>query len=247
MPILNTRPSNQAKQLTQLLESFGETVCHLPVINIVPLSHPIAIHPKTNWLIFLSQNAVSHFFLQISAKDLSTLPLKGIIAIGPATKKALKKYLDQKIIMPTTFNSEGILNLPAFSNPCAFHISIVCGKNTKPLLPLTLKARTATVNLIPCYERKPIPYTQKMLRERLEAHDIDAIISTSYESLQALCHLFHTQSLTDQLVTKRLYVVTPKMAEYAEMVGFTDIVCASNATDEAIITAMGYNVGNLST
>lgn len=233
MAILNTRPDHQCTKLTQLLESKGERVIHLPVIRIEALPDAFTFSFNTDWLIFLSQNAVHHFFQQVCAEKISTKNYKGIVAIGPATYKQLQHHLSRNLLLPKEFSSQGILDMPGFQSPKGEHITIISGKNPKPILAKTLRARQANVIVTPCYQRVPIQYTTEEL-ESIDFKTIHCIIVTSQESLNALHNSFSNTHFKNHLLEKTLCVISHDLHQHAKKLGFTHIIRADNATDEAV-------------
>lgn len=228
--VLNTRPQHQSKKLTQLIEEAGGNVFQLPIIEIQPvLFQP----PKTDdfdTVIFLSANAVHYFFKQ---NDFLFSKSK-IIAIGSATQQALIDKGFYHTLCPDHFSSEGLLKMPLLQKIKNQKIMIISGKNPKPLLSITLTERGAQVKNIFCYQRKPVLYNMEIIFPDFLKNNIDCVISTSTEGLNALLNLFQKTEHRQWLLSKTVCVISDEMKKIAVDAGFKLIVQANNATDEAI-------------
>ncbi len=227
--ILNTRPAHQADGLSQLIKNKGGFVFNLPVFEIQPVQCNVDNLDEFNFVIFLSANAVINFFQKHVPVDVRA------IAIGPATKSALEKIGIKNILLPSQFNSEGILLMPDMQSVKNKKIAIISGENSKPLLYETLKKRDAAVNSIICYRRNPIVYDMQVVFKKLADADINCIISTSLESYFALLSLFQKTEHRAWLLKKTICVISDEMTQQAIRDGFVKVIQATNATDEAII------------
>jgi uroporphyrinogen-III synthase len=225
--VLNTRPAHQARALTQTCEALGYHVFELPLFTIEPLIIPDKTI-QSDIAIFVSANAVDHFFKQ------ATVKADQLYAIGSATARALEKLGFNHVKCPAHFSSEGLLDMPALQSVSHQTITIVSGEQSKPLLTDTLKTRGAIVKNIACYRRKPIIYHHEAIRSLLSQSC--KIVVTSGESFEALLTVF--ESCHDWLVSQTICVINGKMKVQAQVVGFKNIIEADNATDEAIVAAM---------
>lgn len=222
MIILNTRPADQAIGLTQRLEALGHQVVCLPLFQIKPIS----LNNETyvaDIAIFVSQNAVTHFFAQAS------LQAKQVFAVGSSTAKALKQNGIEEVLSPAVFSSEGLLAMPGLRQVKNQHVLIIAGENSKPLLRETLTQRGALVAALACYKRVPLRYTEQQL-SALDA--VTHIVVTSSESLRALLDLFEDKR--ERLLAKTLCVISDAMREMALKAGFTKVIKVDSATDAAI-------------
>ncbi|MCX7120421.1 MAG: uroporphyrinogen-III synthase [Gammaproteobacteria bacterium] len=207
--ILNTRPTN----------TLGETAFHLPVIEITPVPFQSIKIDDFDYCVFLSANAVDCFFKQSSCKKTKTL----FIAIGSATKDALSQLGFTHIITPSTFNSEGLLDLPEFQSTENKLIVIISGENPRPLLTEKLIQRGAQVNNVFCYARKPVSHDMDIIFPQLMKLNIDTVISASSESLFYLLRLFQNPEHRAWLLNKKLSVMSEKMKMEALAAGFCDV------------------------
>lgn len=232
MKIINTRPTHQSSYLSALLEKNGAQVFQLPLFEIQPISFSSKKIDVSDIIIFSSSNAVTHFF-SASHPDISH---KLIIAVGPATQKSLEKQGILNVVCPKQFSSEGILALSQLQKIQRKNILIICGENPKTLLKNKLITRGAQVGVIFCYRRAPISHDVNVIFQSLS--DSNLIICTSRESFLQLMHLFQTPLHHQWILQKTLCVISDDMKADAIAVGFSSVIQADNATDEAIIASL---------
>jgi len=225
--ILNTRPIDQAQNLTQSLQTLGIDVFHLPMIDIVPLSFSEPNLSEYQHIIFQSQHAVMYF-----AKMSVTHFPASVIAIGPSTKQALQNVGISSVVCPDRFDSIGILALPIFKAVRHQKILIVCGEHPRLTVANTLQHRGALIQMIKCYRRLCPTHNMSVIFPRLVQQKIDFIVSTSVDSLQNL--LFCFRDHRNWLLDKTLCVVSDAMRQFAQSYGFRSILKAKNATNEAL-------------
>ncbi|OGT42124.1 MAG: hypothetical protein A3F13_04100 [Gammaproteobacteria bacterium RIFCSPHIGHO2_12_FULL_40_19] len=240
--VLNTRPSHQAHHLTQLIEQRGGRVFHLPVFAIQPIIFEPINLDDFDILIFQSSNAVHAFFQRQKIKS----TVAEIIAIGAATKKALNSVGFDRVLVPNSFSSEGILAMPLLQSVVEKSILIMCGENPKSLLIDTLAARGARTTMVHCYQRTPILHNMEIIFPTVMQSNITTIPSTSSEGFIYLMRLFEKPEQRAWILNKTLCVINEKMKMDAEKMGFTSVIQAENATDEAIAKGIfaAYDVGS---
>ena len=97
--IISTRPVDAAFCFAQMLEEYGATVYHLPMIEIrkctvaPEASKRIKAVDSYNWLVFKSMNAVSFFFDLLNEEELAKIKNNvKVAAIGSKTVEVLRKY-----------------------------------------------------------------------------------------------------------------------------------------------------------
>jgi len=237
--ILNTRPALQSENLTRLLSDAGMQVYHLPVLAIQPTLFSSPNFTEIDYVIFLSANAVTHFFSHTSSSELNSTR---IIAIGSATQTALLHHGLKNILLPNIFNSEGILAMPCLQNISQKNICIISGENPKPLLTQMLLKRGATIKNIYCYKRICNQDISPDELKNLLNKNIDFIISTSVNSLQCLINLFERSHQLPWLCNKCFCLINQDMKTYALKHGISKIIIAENATDAAICDAIKTSI-----
>lgn len=203
---------------TRLTNAFGNDAFHLPVIEIQPIAVDSTAIVDFDYCIFLSANAVKHFCNAVFFH-----PRSFCIAIGHATKTALIEKGYKKIILPSIFNSEGLLALPELQQVENKSIVIIAGENPRPLLRETLIARGAHIKTIFCYKRQPIAYDMNIIFQKLMQHNIKRIVCASSESFFYLMTLFQQPAHHAWLLQKEIHVIGDKMKMEAKTAGFVRV------------------------
>jgi len=239
LTVLNTRPHKQAQTLSAFLSQFGIHCLHLPTLELVATHQAktklICQRFSTfHTIIFTSANAV-HFSYPYWPHPVANA---SIIAIGPGTAQALKECGLRTVILPQTYCTEGIIELPLLKNITTRPILILCGAHPHPLLKKVLTQRHAQVTLCECYQRQAPTQIHKTVLNELKQHAINAIISTSENSLKNLNRLLPTTHLSKQIP---LIVISHRMELFAKQQRWKQIIVAENATSEAIYAAIQQN------
>lgn len=223
--ILNTRPKEQAAALSCLLKQHGARVTELPMLTIQPI--------RKNWLkelpslthfeqaIFISPNAVSYFFSKISQ---TTWPLTlKTIAIGLGTAEALTKHHIAVDAIPTEFNSQGLLTLPALQHVSHQSILLIKGVGGLTLIPDTLRERGASVTELSIYHRGVPKINLKRIDDLWQRDAIDMIVITSQEALNNLLISFGIEKRA-WLCSKPFLVLSPRLAKAAADCGIKTVI-----------------------
>ncbi|EUJ09269.1 uroporphyrinogen-III synthase [Methylophilaceae bacterium 11] len=189
-----TRPSDQAKKLTQLIETAGGHVTPFPLIEIAPLDnysdfeHVIADISAYDWIIFISSNAVQNGMPRLLKQPLPS-HLK-FAAIGPVTAKELQTFGIQKVLIPENrFDSESLLSLPEMHDMQGKKVMIVRGIGGREVLADTLKSRGASVTFAECYQRINPQSNLDVLTQAWLNQQLHAIVVTSSEAMRHLLDL----------------------------------------------------------
>lgn len=236
--ILVTRPEELASSLLQRINLAGGTALHYPVIRINDVDEPETLSLIFNNLssfdiaIFISPTAVKKTLDKIkSLPDNLTLAV-----IGRSTETVLKKLGYQAQIMPNDFNTESLLLHPALQQQQIVNKSVVIfrGVGGRELLGDVLAQRGGKVTYAETYKR------EKNLLASLTSDQLSTIDAITVSSNEGLQNLF---DLTDDackplLTTLPLVVPGDRAQKLASDLGFTSIIQASNATDDACMQAL---------
>lgn len=226
-----TRPTEQAKRLTQLITQAGGTVISFPLIEIAPLAdlrqfqQVIANIAEYDWAIFISSNAVEH--------SLPLLQQQGIprrlkfAAIGPTTAQSLQSFGIQNTLIPQgRFDSESLLALPSFQEMQGQKVMIVRGVGGREVLADTLKARGAEVVFAECYQRINPQTDCQLLENAFYQQQLQAVVVTSSEAMR---HLLDLAGHVDWLKHIPILVNHARVAEFA--VGYKVKVAETSGDD----------------
>jgi uroporphyrinogen-III synthase len=257
--VVITRPEQQANQWAQLLatEGFNSTILNL--LEIVPVSSEEKIRAIKNKIldfdlyqkaIFVSQNAVE-FGMQWLEDYWPQLPT-GIdfFAVGATTAKKLSAYGIAVTDLATSGNggmtSEDLLRAPGLQQVDGEKIIIFRGCGGRGHMGDELRQRGAWVDYCELYERcLPAGAAQQLqhLGEKISAGTQRHLLSVhSGESLENLLQLLQAAapSVKSSMLALPLLVPSQRIAASAEAAGFIHIVCAENATDDAMTRALTH-------
>jgi uroporphyrinogen-III synthase len=232
--ILVTRPRHQSEHLAQLITAAGGQPLLFPVIAIQHL--PYAEWQKfdlkhADWLIFVSSNAVDSFM----ASRQQNLPenLK-YAAVGGATAKAMQQAGLRVDCKPVdSSGSEGLLMQSHMQNIAGSRIIIVRGVGGREHLADTLVARGASISYVEVYQRQLAKPDSLAIKHALEA---DKLVCNSVAGVDNLGLILAEQ--IDQLQSKPLVVVSDRIKQHAEAIGYTNVTVSADASDAAVLNTL---------
>jgi len=186
-----TRPINQAKKLTQLIQAAGGNVITFPLIEITALDdysafeQVIADINSYDWILFISSNAVENSLPRLMKQGIPK-QLK-FAAIGPTTAKSLQAFgIDEVLIPQDRFDSESLLSLPAMHDMQGKKVMIVRGIGGRDVLANTLSERGAQITFAECYQRVNPQTNCHALEQAYKDGKLHAIVVTSSEAMRYL-------------------------------------------------------------
>lgn len=171
--ILNTRAEGQAPALSEPLRRKGAEVLEIPTIEIhppasyEPLDRALGTIGGYTMLILTSVNGVSALFahcrkLGILVSDLKNLM---VVAIGPATAKALEAEGLEVSVVPKQYVAESVVEALRGKIDGAARVLLVRAKVARDVLPTELRRMGAHVDVIEAYETSVPKNTTRKLRE----------------------------------------------------------------------------------
>jgi uroporphyrinogen-III synthase len=186
-----TRPTNQAKKLTQLIQAAGGNVIAFPLIEITALDdysafeQVIADINTYDWILFISSNSVENSLPRLIKQGIPK-QLK-FAAIGPTTAKSLQEFGIHDVLIPQDrFDSESLLSLPAMHDMQGKKVMIVRGIGGRDVLANTLSERGAQVTFAECYQRVNPQTNCQVLEQAYQYGKLHAIVVTSSEAMRYL-------------------------------------------------------------
>jgi uroporphyrinogen-III synthase len=238
-----TRPTDQAKALTQLVQLESGNVIHFPLIEIAPLEDYSQFNAIINhihqydWVIFISSNAVQNGmpFLNSVFSAHTNLPKPRFAAIGPITAQTLYEFGIKDVYIPEgKYDSESLLALPLMQNMIGKKVMIIRGIGGRELLADTLKTRGATVTFAECYHRVNPQSDCLILDNAYQKQGLDALVVTSSEAMRNLLSLCNNapwlndvtfcvnhERVAEEAIKKRL---TVKVASQSGDVGMMNLL-----------------------
>lgn len=235
---LVVRPAQQAEDLVQLLRQQGHQPLCCPLLETragSELSHLPPLLATADIVIAVSMHAIHfahHFLLQTG----QTWPHIDYFAVGQASADAFAE-IGIQAQSPDDPRSEGLLLLPALQPMAGKRVLILRGNGGRDLIAQTLASRGALVHYCATYERHYPELDGNALTHHWQEAGLDSLLITSGELLQRLLELVPSQQLP-WLYDRLLVVPSPRVAELAEVAGFTRIVIAQGASNQALVAAL---------
>ncbi len=235
---LVVRPAAQANQLVQMLHQLGHAPLCCPLLETRPgcdLPHLGDMLQEADLVIAVSMHAVhfAHYFLLQTGQ---TWPHIDYFAVGQASADAFAEAGIQALC-PADPRSEGLLALPALQGVSGRRVLILRGNDGRDLIARTLASRGALVHYCATYERHYPDLDGDALTRHWQAAGLDSLLITSGELLQRLLALVPGPQ-HPWLYDRLLVVPSPRVAEMAEGAGFTRIVIAQGASNQALVAAL---------
>ena len=237
-----TRPTNQAKKLSALIEQAGGTPILFPLIEITPLNDYSQFEAVTSeietydWAIFISSNAVQNGMPRLVKTGIPS-NLK-FAAIGPVTASELQSFGVKDVLIPNDrFDSESLLALDEMHAVSNKKILIVRGVGGRDVLAETLKARGAQVTFAECYQRINPQTNCDLLANLYREKKLHGIVITSSEAMR---HLLDLAGDADWLKHVTLFVNHARITELQLQMGLKALV-ADVLGDEAMLEKLESN------
>ena len=234
-----TRPTNQAKKLSALIEQAGGTPILFPLIEITPLYDYSQFEAVINesetydWAIFISSNAVQNAMPRLLKQGIP-MTLK-FAAIGPVTASELQSFGVKDVLIPNgRFDSESLLALPEMQAIKNKRVLIVRGIGGRDVLAETLKARGAQVSFAECYQRINPQTNCDLLANLYREKKLHGIAVTSSEAMR---HLLDLAGDADWLRNVALCVNHARIADLPRQLGLKVLV-ADAPGDEAMLALL---------
>lgn len=258
--VIVTRPVKQAELWCEHLQQFGARCTSVPVLALEPVRRAEQVQAIKNIVldfdlyqkaIFVSRNAAD-FAMQWLEDYWPQLP-EGIeyFAVGETTAKSLQNYgLRVSALTAASsgaMNSESLLQAPELQRVQGKKIVIFRGCGGRGQMAEVLRARGATVNYCELYERMIPPQAEQLLRAAFAqpAAEQQVIALHSGESLSHFMQVVARAKVNDTNFSQHqnimhLPALVPgeRVAQLARDAGFTQIIVAENATDQAMFAAL---------
>lgn len=193
--IVVTRTQAQASALTAALEEMGACCLEVPTIRLTPpadayaaLDTAIDTLPAYEWIVFTSANGVHAFFdrLTASGKDSRALGQAKIAVIGSATDAALRPYGLRADIIPKNYHAEELAAALAPHISTTTRILLPRARKARSVLPDTLRALGAAVDVCEAYCAVPAEENKARLLQLLDDGAVDVITFTSSSTVTSL-------------------------------------------------------------
>ncbi|CDZ77928.1 Uroporphyrinogen-III synthase [Legionella massiliensis] len=236
--VLNTRPVDQAKQLSQAIEAAGGVAIECPAL-VIRCKEKTWLNnlPNLNGVaqaIFISTNAVDCCFKTLIAELLPWPASIQIIAVGEATAAALSRYSLEAHLIPAIADSENLLQLEDLQNVQNKTILLFKGEEGRELIAETLQARGADIHLIEVYKREMPKPNPQQLRFLWQNEVVDIILFTSHQAMSNIFYLFGEEA-QDWLCRTPCLVISERLAKEAALLGIKKVIVS---TPKSILTTL---------
>ncbi|OQA34494.1 MAG: Uroporphyrinogen-III synthase [Betaproteobacteria bacterium ADurb.Bin341] len=243
-----TRAQAQNDGLARLIARAGGEALLLPLFKIVPVASEDAVLRACEHLgdyalaIFVSPNAVA-FALPHVRYGIRWPPHLTLAAPGPGTAAALAEHGVGPVLVPQgRHDTEALLALPELQAPAVYgrRAVIFCGEGGRALLAETLAARGASVDVVFCYRRLPLPGTAQRLLQYWRQGRLDALVVTSSTALRYL-HSAPQAEMAAVLAEIPLFVSHARIAELAGCLGLHHIIRTAADNTGIAASLCAYN------
>ena len=241
--ILVTRARVQASALTEKLTALGAACIEAPVIRIAPpadgyaaLDGAIAELNAYQWLIFTSVNGVEHFFARLHAagKDTRALGYARVAAIGAATSAALRAFGIRADLVPPEFRAEAVAEELRPLLPPRARILLPRAQEARDVLPDTLRAHGAIVDVVAAYETVP-EIEDAAIAQRLASGEIDMVTFTSSSTVKNLVKMLGNITPLQQV---KIACIGPVTADTARSFALEPDIVAKEYTIDGLVRSI---------
>jgi uroporphyrinogen-III synthase len=207
--IIVSRAREQAGSLSQLLRDEGAEVIEIPFIAIRPAQSYEALDKAIenllsyDWLILTSVNGVAALFSRLEKQGKSEadlLHLK-VVAIGPATRKAIEKHGIPVDVMPDEYIAESVVE-ELRDQVKGERVLLVRAKVARDVIPTALRELGAKVHVMEAYETVVPESSRTAILEALNdtAKKPFAITFTSSSTVKNFAELIGEERLHSSLL-----------------------------------------------
>ena len=234
-----TRPIDQAKNLTQLIQAAGGNIISFPLIKIAALDdytafdQVIADIASYDWILFISSNAVQNSMPRLIKIGIPSR--LQFAAIGPTTAETLNGFGINKVLIPKDrFDSESLLSLPKMQDMQGKKVMLVRGIGGRDVLANTLTQRGATVTFAECYQRINPQSNCDVLAQAFAKQQLQRIVVTSSEAMRYLLDMAANAEWLKQVT---ICVNHARVAEQPLSIGL-NVHIAHASGDEAMLETL---------
>ena len=242
-----------AKKMVKLvsgIESMGGVAVPFPVIETQDIEDKRLLDKALNslqtyaWIIFTSAYGVSYFMQRKNELEIrmSAQEIPKICAIGPATAHALHEFGYAAALIPEKFVAEGVIE--ALEKYCGglqalagLRILIPRAKEAREVLPETLAAAGAQVDVAPCYQTvraEPDGSVLNQLRERKP----DLTVFASSSAIKNFVDILGQEDGKRTLLQSTVAVIGPITFSTAESFGKRPEIIPKENTITSLLEAI---------
>lgn len=236
MPVLVTRPREQATGWVQRLQQAGVAAEALPLLAIAPVADAQAVRqawqelPAQGFVMFVSANAVAHFFAQRPPGAAWPAGLRAG-STGPGTTEALlaRGLTPAQVVAPAQppFETEGLWALIQHETWRGQRVLLVRGEGGRDWLQAQWREAGAQVQVLPAYRRLAPQWSaaeQALARAALAAPQQHLWWFSSGEAIAHLPELTGVPPQATAWAASQALASHPRIAERARSLGFGQVL-----------------------
>ena len=247
--VLVTRPEGSAEGLCARLAQAGYRAVHQPLLVVSPVQHLsdeqqglVRSLDTFQHCVFVSRNAARYGLAHLRPVWPEWPPGLQCYAVGDSTADVLRTAGLTVQVPGVDMTSEGLLALPSLRAVAGQRVLIVKGEGGRNALRDALIDRGARVEALRCYRRSAPDLQPSALKKLLRSEQVASILVSSGEVLDNLVALLQASGSRHPALTElRLVVPSARVAEQARASGWRRVVTATNASDEAMLSALQYS------
>lgn len=244
MKVLVTRPEPAGSELITAITTYGGEAYASPLIHIGPGAELKTLISQldslnTDDLVFLlSKNAVEYANLTLEQMACSWSDKLSYYAIGRSTGQFFQQITGKNIRWAEQGEtSEVLLTHPDLQFLEGKKALLLRGNGGRELLASTLRSRGAQVDYCECYARHPVDYDKALFNDQWFRTGITDVVITSGQMLALLEELI-TDEYRTWWFSRRLLVVSERIADQARKSGWQKVCVANSADNNALLEAL---------
>lgn len=245
MSILVTRPSPAGEELVNRLRARGKSAWHLPLIDFAPgdelprLPERLTALRPGDLVFVVSKHAVNYAHPFLTRLGLSWPKSLKYFAVGRTSGLLMHTASGLPVEYPhDAEGSEHLLNLPSLARVAGLRALVLRGNGGREVLEQVMRERGVDIQYCECYQRSPVHYDGVQQSRRCLRLGITTLVITSGEMLQQFYTLIPEFYRASWLMQCRVVVVSDRIGALARQLGWTDIVVANAADNDALMRVL---------
>jgi uroporphyrinogen III methyltransferase/synthase len=242
--VVVTRTRAQAAELATILSEAGAEVLEFPTIRIVdpedwgPADTAAARLADYDWVVFTSANAVRAFFARLTGTGADALAGMSVAAVAGPTAARLSDRGITPAFVPDDHRAEGVVDgLVERGVGTGSRVLIPRALEARELIPETLRARGAEVDVVPVY-RTVLGEGDVAVMARFGARTVDAVTFTSSSSVRNFVDLLGRDGVPAILDGVLMASIGPVTSETMRSLGLSPAVEAADSTVAGLVRAL---------
>ncbi|MGG4343919.1 uroporphyrinogen-III C-methyltransferase [Paenibacillus lautus] len=250
--ILVTRARSQASALVSQIEELGGEPYEFPVIEtVMPSKDEVLAGVQQaldklstyDWVFFTSVNGVEFFFrhLKDNGRDIRSLASARIVAVGPATARALGNYGIAAEVIKERYQAEGLIDAYGPELKPGQRVLLPRGDLARKWLPEKLTEMGLLVTEAVTYENVLCGENDDELLKLLHDGGIHAVTFTSSSTVTNLLKVLKGMGVADPaelLKGSTIACIGPLTAQTAEEAGLHVSLLAEEATIDSLVKSL---------